>query len=96
MKGKRCNGLYVLDGVTVIGSVSVASNVETNKTRLWHLRLAHMNERGLKELSKQGLLRNDKVETLELCEECVLGKANRHKFNLRIHRTCGGLLTFHL
>ena len=56
MKGIRRNGLYVL-----VGSITmpvITTSVSSDKTKLWHMRLAHMSERGLKELSKQGLLGN--------------------------------------
>ena len=46
------------------------------------MRLAHITERGLKELSNQGLLGNDKVTFLKFCEKCVFGKATRLKFSL--------------
>lgn len=52
LRGIRKNGLYVLEGTTVTGMVSVSSSSSVDKTRLWHLRLGHMSLRGLKELSK--------------------------------------------
>ena len=35
----------------------------------------------MKELSKQGLLGNDQITSLQFCEKCVFGKATRHRFN---------------
>ena len=40
-----------------------------------------MSERGLKELSKQGDLGQDKIEALSFCEKCVLEKSSRVKFS---------------
>ncbi|XP_077222053.1 uncharacterized protein LOC143855883 [Tasmannia lanceolata] len=58
MKGKRRNGLYFLQGEMVFGSTSVSSSEDSDleTTRLLHMRLGHMSERGMTELSKQGLI----------------------------------------
>ena len=67
---------------------------------MWHMRLGHISERGLQELSKNKLLGGDKLEPLEFCEQCAYGKVKRIKFETRIHQTkgitmfiqiCGGL-----
>ena len=55
--------------------------MSNDKTKLWHIRLAHISERGLKELEKQGLFGEDHISSLELCEKCVFGKATMQKFN---------------
>ncbi|KAH9717481.1 hypothetical protein KPL71_021830 [Citrus sinensis] len=81
MKGLRKNGVFVLDGEVVTCEVGVSVDANTNKTRLWHLRLGHIGVRGLKELDNQGLLEGDKIGDLEFCESCVLGKATRASFN---------------
>lgn len=51
MKGTLNNGLYVLQGKTVVGMVGNAKS-DCEKTKLWHLRLGHVSERGLNELGK--------------------------------------------
>jgi hypothetical protein len=56
-----------------------------DKTKLWHLRLGHVSEKGLVELEKQNLLNGDKLNKLELCENCVLGKSHRVKFGTGMH-----------
>ncbi|KAH9780126.1 hypothetical protein KPL71_007968 [Citrus sinensis] len=94
MKGNLDNGLYVLQGSVVTGDVGV-SNQNLNKTLLWHFRLGHMSERGLRELSKQGVLGEDKIEPLEFCEECVLGKSSRVKFSTGTHVSRGTLEYIH-
>nr|KYP64657.1 Retrovirus-related Pol polyprotein from transposon TNT 1-94 [Cajanus cajan] len=63
------NGLFVLDGSTVMAHASIARN-DIDKTKLWHLRLGHVSERGLIEL---------------FCEHCVLGKSHKVKFGTGIH-----------
>ncbi|KAH9743695.1 hypothetical protein KPL70_003390 [Citrus sinensis] len=79
MKCCRRNGLYVFKGSVELPGI--ITNVNNHKTRLWHMRLAHMSEKGLKELSKHGLLGTDQISALEFCEKCVFGKATRQKFN---------------
>ncbi|KAH9655442.1 hypothetical protein KPL70_022326 [Citrus sinensis] len=87
MKGLRKNEVFVLDGEVVTGEVGLSVNANTDKTRLWHLRLGHIGVRGLKELDKQGLLEGDKIGDLEFCESCVLGNATRASFNRSIHNS---------
>ena len=49
MKSSRRNRLCVHNGSVMLPGVN---SVSSDKTRLWHMRLAHMNKKGLKELSK--------------------------------------------
>ena len=78
MKGIRRNGLYDLIGSS--SSLGVIASVSRDKTKLWHMRLAHMSEKGLKELGKQGLISSDQISSLEFCEKCVFGKETRQRF----------------
>ncbi|KAG9441834.1 hypothetical protein H6P81_017688 [Aristolochia fimbriata] len=93
MKGRKIGTLYVLDGSTVTGSTTVASAslTESETTRLWHLRLGHMSERGLNLLSRRGLLCGQSTGKIDFCEHCVFGKHKRVAFNTAIHRTKGTL-----
>ncbi|GAV58366.1 LOW QUALITY PROTEIN: gag_pre-integrs domain-containing protein, partial [Cephalotus follicularis] len=75
MKGKKIDGLYQLQGNTLLGTAAVASSdKDANTSRLWHMRLGHMSERGLQILSKKGLLTGVKSGKLNFCEHCVYGK----------------------
>ena len=76
----RRSSIYMLIGKIVIGKVAYADNQTVDKTRLWHMRLGHVSEKGLQELGKQNLLGGDKIDSLGFCEQCVLGKAKRVKF----------------
>ena len=60
----------------------ILASVSRDKTKLWHMRLAHISERGLRELSNQGLFGNDKISSLKFSEKCVFGKATRLKFSM--------------
>ncbi|KAG8481838.1 hypothetical protein CXB51_027155 [Gossypium anomalum] len=59
MKGQRkITKLYVLQGSIVTGDAAIASSSlsDDDITKLWHMRLGHMSENGMTELSKRGLL----------------------------------------
>lgn len=51
------------------------------QARLWHLKMSHISEQGLKELSKQGILRHGQVAKLDKCESCIYGKSAKVKFS---------------
>jgi hypothetical protein len=55
MKGNKIDGLYFLQGTMVINSIVVSSSndPDSNTTRLWHVQLSQMNERGMRILSKR-------------------------------------------
>ena len=59
MKGhKSTTNLYILQGTTITCHVVVTSKsmIDDNATKLWHMRLGHMSENGVIELSRRGLL----------------------------------------
>ncbi|KAH9752456.1 hypothetical protein KPL71_014688 [Citrus sinensis] len=87
MKGVKNNGLYVLEGssVPVLSALHVISDVD--KAKMWHPRLEHMSAKGLQELSKRGLLCEDKVEELKFCENCIFGKTHIMKFERGLHKS---------
>ncbi|KAG8486777.1 hypothetical protein CXB51_020123 [Gossypium anomalum] len=88
MKGQRKTAkLYVLQGSTVTGDVAVASSSlsDDDITKLWHMRLGHMSENGMVELSKRGLLDGQGICKLNFCEHCVFGKQKRVRFTRGIH-----------
>lgn len=87
MKGIRENGLYVLQGSTVIGIASPVISNDSNSAQTWHKRLGHVSERGLQELQKQGLLNGRKLGKMGFCEDCIYGKATRVKFSSSVYKT---------
>jgi len=63
MKGVRHRNLYPFIGKTVTGDLAVGNNGskdQTECTRIWHMRLGHMSEKGLSLLGEKGLLKNMK------------------------------------
>lgn len=93
MRGQKNENLYVLQGSTVLGATTDSSSIDTDSdtTRLWHMRLGHMDERGMTVLSKQGLLGGQKIVKLNFYEDCVFGKQRRVKFSTAVHKTKGTL-----
>ncbi|KAG8488067.1 hypothetical protein CXB51_018276 [Gossypium anomalum] len=89
MKGQRKTAkLYVLQGSTVTGDAAVASSsLSDDITKLWHMRLGHMSENGMVELSKRGPLDGQGICKLNFCEHCVFGKQKRVRFTRGIHNT---------
>lgn len=74
-KGIRINELYVLVGSLHLLEISVCAS--SDKTKLWHIRLTSMNERGLKELSNQELFNDDQIYLLEFYEKYIFRKTIR-------------------
>lgn len=79
LSGKLQNGLYVLQGRTIVGESHV-SDLASKETTLWHKRLAHIDGKGLEYLYKQGLIGNKRPVDLAFYEHCVLGKSTRASF----------------
>ena len=52
MNGQKRNDLYILESHTLKGLMGSVLRTETDKTVLWHRRLGHLSDRGLKELHK--------------------------------------------
>ncbi|KAG8503839.1 hypothetical protein CXB51_001965 [Gossypium anomalum] len=89
--------LYVLQGSTVTGdaTVSFSSLSDDDITKLWHMRLGHMSENGMVELSKRGLLDGQEICELNFSEHCVFRKQKRVRFTRGIHNTKGTLEYIH-
>ncbi|KAG8491363.1 hypothetical protein CXB51_014484 [Gossypium anomalum] len=94
IKVKMFNGVFrtlsdVQHGSTVTSDAAVASSFlsDDDITKLWHIRLGHMSENGMAELSKRGLLDGQGICKLNFCEHCVFGKQKRVRFTRGIHNT---------
>ena len=93
MKANKVGNLYKLEGRTEIDHAGVASENAGEFTRLWHQRLGHISERGMKVLADRKLLPSLKTVDLKFCEHCVYGKQARQKFKTGKH-TSKGILDY--
>lgn len=96
MKGVIDNGIYVLQGSTIIGLTSTVQEKTNINSLKWHKRFAHVSEKDLLELEKQGLLCGDKLGRLQFCDHCIFGKTIRLKFTKAVHSTTSILNYVHL
>jgi hypothetical protein len=74
MRAKKVGNLFLLEGRTESDNVTTISENDSDSIRLWHQRLDHMSERGLKVLSGHNLLPNLKSLKLDFCKHCIYGK----------------------
>ncbi|GMI69734.1 hypothetical protein HRI_000642700 [Hibiscus trionum] len=89
MKGKIIAGnIYKLLESTVVGGAHYVESYDDN-TKLWHMRLGHLSERGMVELHERNLLHGVKSCKLDFCEFYVLGKQTKISFTTRKHKTEG-------
>ena len=81
-RGKKIGTLYMTsnpkDTIAVV-------NASTD-TSLWHCRLGHMSEKGMKMLLSKEKLPELKSIDFDMCESCILGKQKNVSF-LKIGRT---------
>ena len=89
MKENMIKNLYQLEGRTKSDQATTISESESDSTRLWHQRLAHMSEKGLKVLVYRKLLPSLKSLNLNFCKHCIFDKHSRNKFKIGRHsNTC--------
>ena len=81
-RGKKIGTLYMTSSPRDTIAVTDAS---TN-TSLWHLRLGHMSEKGMKMLLSKGKLSELKSIDFNMCESYILGKQKNVSF-LKTGRT---------
>ena len=96
LKANRIGSLYVPQGTIVIGSIVVSSSmVENDVTKLWHMHLGHISEKGMHLLSKQGYLSKHVIGKLEFRKHCAFGKQKKASFSTTTHSTKGILDYIH-
>ena len=75
-RGKKTGTLYVTSNLENIIAVADADG----KSNLWHQRLGHMSEKGMKTLLSKGKLPDLKNVDVGLCEDCIFGKQKKVSF----------------
>ena len=74
--GKKTSTLYMTSSPRDTIAVADAST----DTSLWHHRLGHMSEKGMKMLLSKGKLPELKSIDFDMCESCILGKQKKVSF----------------
>ncbi|KAE8707674.1 hypothetical protein F3Y22_tig00110377pilonHSYRG00029 [Hibiscus syriacus] len=82
LKGKKISAnLYILKGETLVEAEASLASCSSDSAMLWHQKLGHMSEQGMKVLVEQKLLTGLTKVSLPLCEHCITSKQHRLKFN---------------
>jgi transposase InsO family protein len=93
MKAKNVGNLFLLEGRTESDHATMVSENDSDYVRLWHQRLGHMREQGLKVLIDRKLLPSLNSLKLYFCKHCIYGKQSRQKFKIGRH-TSEGILDY--
>ncbi|KAE8690148.1 hypothetical protein F3Y22_tig00110925pilonHSYRG00035 [Hibiscus syriacus] len=75
-RGKKTDTLYVTSNLENI----IATIDADGKSNLWHQRLGHMSEKGMKTLLSKGKLSDLKNVDVRLCEDYIFGKQKKVSF----------------
>jgi len=94
LKEEQTTNLYKLTESIIIVDASAATEKE-DTTRLWHMRLGHMSERGLQVLHKRSALSCIRYCKLDLCKFYIMGRQRRVAFFTSQHKIRGLLDLIH-
>ncbi|KAE8665844.1 Retrovirus-related Pol polyprotein from transposon TNT 1-94 [Hibiscus syriacus] len=82
LKGEKIPAnLYMMKGETLLEAEAFVASCSSDSAMLWHKKLGHMSEQGMKVLVEQKLLPGLTKVSLTLCEHCITSKQHRLKFN---------------
>ncbi|KAE8731030.1 putative LRR receptor-like serine/threonine-protein kinase [Hibiscus syriacus] len=82
LKGEKiAANLYMLKGETLVEAEASVTSCSSDSAMLWHQKLGHMSEQGMKVLVEQKLLPGLTKVSLPLCEHYITSKQHRLKFN---------------
>ena len=76
-KGEKVGTLYLCNGTSNFVNALTSKGADAT---LWHHRLEHMSENGMKILHSRNLLLGLKNVDLDFCENCIYGKQKRVRF----------------
>ncbi|WVY89208.1 hypothetical protein V8G54_034722 [Vigna mungo] len=74
-RGRKSGTLYKTKRACHL--IAVAMNENPN---LWHRRLGHMSEKGMRIMHSKGKLPSLRSIEFDMCEDCILGKQKRVSF----------------
>ena len=83
-RGELCCSLYKTYFSVCSGELNVVE--EKNSPNLWHRRLGHMSNKGLKLLAGKTLIPVDKAISFDPCDHCLAGKQRRASFSRKSTR----------
>ncbi|KAD4178102.1 hypothetical protein E3N88_26693 [Mikania micrantha] len=92
---RKGNNIYMLDGGAIFDKALNVVKVNDTPAQLWHKRLGHISQHGMKELDKQGVFGNLSNCEIGFCETCILGKAHKVWFGRNTTKTKGLLDYIH-
>lgn len=69
-RGKKSDILYMTIGVRC----SIADASSNKNSNLWHQRLGHMSEKGMKIMHSKGKLPSLQSVKIDMCKDCILGR----------------------
>ena len=72
-RARKINTLYLMHARICREEVNVAAD---NAGELWHKRLCHMSQKGMRRLANDNLILEVKNVQLEKCSDCLAGKQN--------------------
>lgn len=75
-RGKKRGSLYMIADEDM-----VAVTEAVNNSTLWHQRLGHMSEKGMKLMAAKGKLSSLKHVDVGVCEHCIFGKQKKVSFS---------------
>ena len=102
--GKLSDGLYFINPTVLeIHASEIVDTVLSKKrklspsspTKLWHLRLGHINLNRINRLVTGGVLPDLVVEPISVCESCLEGKMTKRSFSAKGNRAPGLLDLIH-
>ncbi|KAE8735271.1 DNA repair protein RAD51-like protein 1 [Hibiscus syriacus] len=78
LKGEKiAANLYMLKGETLLEAEASVASCSSDSVMLWHQKLGHMSEQGMKVLVEQKLLPGLTKVSLTLCEHCITKRMNK-------------------